>query len=76
MSSAKHLLWFSAGLGVGLGFSVLMAPRAGIAARPLLRRRVSASQHNAARAEEAAEANASHSATGEGMAEGPIQLRH
>jgi hypothetical protein len=75
MLSAKHLLWFSAGLGMGLGISVLVAPGDGVATRTLLRRRVSASLHNAARAEQAAEQYASHSATEEGMAEGPIQMR-
>jgi hypothetical protein len=75
MLSAKHLLWFSAGLGMGLGISVLIAPRQGVATRTLLRRHASASLHNAARAERAAEQYASHSATEEGMAEGPIQMR-
>ena len=75
MLSAKHLLWFSAGLGIGLGISVLIAPGEGVATRTILRRRVSASLHDAAQAEQAAEQYASHSASEEGMAEGPIQVR-
>jgi hypothetical protein len=72
--SMKDLLCFSAGLGIGIGISVLVAPCQGVATRKLLRRRRLAS-HHAAPADQAAEDYASDSATEEGMAEGPLQLR-
>jgi len=75
MLSMKDLLCFSAGLGIGAAISVLIAPRQGVATRKLLRRRASPSLHHAAPADQAAEDYASDSATEEGMAEGPVQLR-
>lgn len=75
MFSARQLLWFTGGLGIGIGISVLVAPQAGVTTRRLLRRRVSASLHDSATRGNAAEAYASHSASEEGMPEGPIQLR-
>ena len=73
MLSMKNLMCFSAGLGIGVGISMLAAPREGAATRELLRRRAIASLHNAATADQAADDYASGSATDEGMAEGPIQ---
>jgi hypothetical protein len=70
----KHLLCFSAGLGIGVALSVLAAPREGVATREILRRRVPASLRRKSRADQIADDYASHSATEEGMAEGPIQM--
>jgi hypothetical protein len=75
MLSMKDLLYFSAGLGIGVGISLLVAPREGVSMPNLLRSRAFESLHNAARADQVADDYASHSATEDGMAEGPIQLR-
>jgi hypothetical protein len=72
--SVKDLLCFSVGLGIGIGISLLVAPGQGVATRIILRR-PSLASHQAAPADQAADDHASSSASEEGMAEGPVQLR-
>jgi hypothetical protein len=74
MFALRGLVCFAAGLGVGLAIAVLATPHRGLANRNFLRRRTVADMRTAARAAHMAEEYASHSATDEGMAEGPVEL--
>ena len=74
MWAVKNLLSFSAGIGIGLGIGVLATPHAGVAKRRVRGRRFAGAQA-AARMQHLAEQYAGDSATDEGMAEGPVELR-
>jgi hypothetical protein len=74
MSALRGLVCFAAGLGIGLTIAVFATPHKGVANRNFLRRRAVAFTRTAARAAQMAEEYAGHSATDEGMAEGPVEL--
>ena len=71
MFAVRDLVCFAAGLGIGLTIAVLATPQKGVANRNFLRRRAVSAIRTAARADDMAEEYAGHSATDEGMAEGP-----